>query len=284
MPSITRGLDVTQTAQWYQKARNSESWSERRRCYDVLSDILREHRTPRRSYERASQAPIQVPGILTEVARRMHFSSREPVYKRWRARQGSRQIPRWAGTDPAIRPAAAFIDEAKIVAFWPYRAGVIDVADAFDMTAVEILTAYLRSLAAWASDHVTLAACLPPSPPACVIEDMEVFAMRETERTPRLIGLCHTVAELVLADPSMTPLGAFNAVRDEVSHLYSDPERIADRVNYSMAELSDRLMRGAICGTVVDADQARQILASLNELKWLLTSGVTADGMNGDAQ
>lgn len=268
MPSITRRLDATHTAQWYQGARGSGSWGERERCYDALAAILDEQRAPVRPYERASQPPVQVPGILTEVAHRAHFSSREPVYKRWRARQAGRQVPRWAGPDSAIAPAAAFIDEAKIVAFWPYRAGVLDVAGVFDMTVTETLTAYLRSLAAWAHDHLTLAAYLPPGPPACVIEDMEVFAAGDGIKGARLTELCAVVVTSVLADPSMTPLGAFNVVRDEVSGLYPDPEQIADRVGYSLAELSDRLMRGA--DRLVDADQASRILAAVNELQGML--------------
>jgi hypothetical protein len=284
VPSIVTGLGATRTAQWYQKARNSDSWGERQRCFDALSVILHEHRAAARPYERPRQHPIQVPGILTLVAHRMYFSSREPVYKRWRAQQDRRRIPRWAGPDPGIGPAAAFIDEAKVVAFWPYRAGMLEVAATFDMTEPETLTAYLRSLAAWASDLVTLAACLPSGPPACAVEDMEVFAGGDQTRAARLTGLCEAVVELVLEDPSLTPLGAFNAVRAEVSEMYPEPGRIADRVHSSVAELSDRLMREADPGTLVDADQARLILASLDELKFLLTGGVTADVRTGDAR
>jgi hypothetical protein len=218
----------------------------------------------------------------------MYFSSREPVYKRWRARTDGQQVTRWAGPNSAIKPAAAFIDEAKIVAFWAYRAGMLDVADAFDMTDVEVLTAYLRSLAAWTSDHMTLAAYLPAGPPACVIEDMEVLAAGDGARAPRLARLCATVVELVLEDPSVTPLGAFNAVRAAVSQMYPEPRRIADQVHFSLAELSDRLMRGADRQALLDADQAGQILASLDELKLLLSGGgathVPTDARVGDGQ
>ncbi len=281
MPSVIRGLDATRTAQWYEKARNSDSWAERQRCFDALSAALEEHRVPARPFERPRQPSIQIPGILTEVARRIHFS-REPVYKRWRAQQDARQIPRWAGSDPRVTPAAAFIAEAKVVAYWPYRAAALDVAGTFDTTEAETLTAYLRSLAAWAADRLALAACLPSGPPACVVEDMEVFAAGDRARTSRLIALCRAVVELVVEDPSMTPLGAFNAVRDEVSAMYSDPRRIADRVNYSLVELSDQLMHTAGCDALVDADQASRILASLDELKQLLTRDVAVSRANGD--
>lgn len=277
VPSITRRLDATHTAQWYQGARCSGSWGERQQCFDALAAILAERRAHARPYERASQPPIRVPGILTEVAHRAHFSSREPVYKRWRARQSGRQVPRWAGPDAAIAPASAFIDEAKIVAFWPYRAGVLDVAGAFDMTVAETLAAYMRSLAAWARDHMTLAAYSPPGPPACVIEDMEVFGAGDGIRVARLTELCAVVVMSVLADPSMTPLGAFNMVRDEVTELYPDPEQIgADRVGYSLAELSERLMRGA--DGLVDADQASRILAAVNELQGMLAASAVTGG------
>lgn len=276
MPSITRRLDATHTAQWYRGARGSESWGERQRCYDALAAILDERRVPAQPYERAAQPTVQVPGILTEVAHRAHFSSREPVYKRWRARQAGRQVPRWAGPDSVIAPAAAFIGEAKIVAFWPYRAGVLDVAAAFDMTVTETLAAYLRSLAAWARDHLALAAYLPPGPPACVIEDMEVFGAGDGTRAACLARSCAVVVMSVLADPSMTPLGAFNVVRDEVSELYPDPEQIADRVGYSLAELSDRLMHGV--ERLVDADQASWLLAAVNELQGMLAAGAGHGG------
>jgi hypothetical protein len=282
MSSITRELGATRTAQWYQKARGFDSWSERRRCYDALSAIAAERRAAARPYERACQPQIRIPGVLTEVAHRVYFSSHESVYKRWRARPGARQIPRWAGPDSGIAPAAAFIIEARIIDFWPYRTGVLDVAGAFDMTDVELLTAYLRSLAAWAGDRTALAACLPSGPPACVPEDMEVFAGGDQQRSSRLLGFCGTVVELLLDDPSLTPLGAFNAVRAQVTEMYPEPGRIADRVRFSMAELSDRLMRGADRGTLVNAEQARQIVTSLDELKWLLTAGFIADGRKED--
>lgn len=274
MPSITRGLAATRTARWYQDMRGSGSWTDRQRCFDALSDILHEHRAPALPYVRPRQPPIEVPGLLTEVAHRAYFSSREPVYKRWRAVQDGKEAARWAGSDPRVTPSAAFICEAKIVSFWAYRTGMLDVAATFDMTDAELLAAYLRSLTVWTRDHITLAACVPSGPPACAAEDMDVFAAGDGARTACMTGLCRTVVDLVLEDPSITALGAFNVVRAEVAGLYPESGRIADRVQSSIAELSDRLMRDGNPRTLVDTDQARLILAGLDELKSLLTRNV----------
>jgi hypothetical protein len=281
VPSIARGLTATRTARWYQEARGSASWTDRQRCFDALSDILCEHRAPALPYVRPRQPPIEVPGLLSEVAHRAYFSSREPVYKRWRAAQDGRKAARWAGPDRGITPSVAFVCEAKIVSFWPYRAGMLDVAATFDMADAELLTVYLRTLTAWTRDHITLAACAPPGPPPCAAEDMDVFAAGDGARTACLAGLCRTVIDLVLEDPSITPLGAFNVVRAEVAGLYPESGRVADRVESSIAELSDRLMRDGNPGTLVDADQARLILAGLDELKSLL-AGSVAQGAGTD--
>jgi hypothetical protein len=276
VPSITRELDATRTARWYVRAHDCDSWIKREQCFGALTVILDDHRASARPGERPSQPPVQVPGLLDEVARRLYFRSREPVYKRWRSRPDGQRAARWAGPDFAITPAAAFIHEAKIVGFWPYRAGVLEVAGAFSMTDVEVLTAYLRALAAWACDHLTLAALVPSGPPACVAEDMEVFAAGDAARASRLAGASRAVVQTVLDDPSMTPLGAFNMVRGEVVELYREPVRIADRVHYSVAELSDRLMREADPAALVDQEQCRLLLASLDELRLLLTSEAVA--------
>jgi hypothetical protein len=281
MPSITRELDATRTTRWYARARDCDSWDKRTRCFGVLTLILDDHRAPPCPGERPSQPPVQVPGLLDEVAHRLYFS-REPVYKLWRSRPDGHRVARWAGPDSAVTPVRAFINEAKIVGFWPYRAGVLEVAGAFSMTDVEVLTAYLRALAAWAGDHLTLAALVPSGPPACVAEDMEVFAAGDEARASRLTGASRAVVQTVLDDPSMTPLGAFNMVRGEVVELYRDPVHIADRVHHFVAELSDRLMREADPAALVDQEQGRLLLASLDELRLLLTS--EADAPSGGAR
>ena len=97
--------------------------------------------------------------MLTLVARQAQYTGAEPVYRRYRDKQHGQRIPRWAGQDPGIKPTAAFLAEAKIVAFWPYRQGVIEVADAFGMTPAEWGAAYLRALVTWARDDRSLAAC-----------------------------------------------------------------------------------------------------------------------------
>jgi hypothetical protein len=259
------------------------------RCFTALSLILAEHRAPGQPYQCRSQPPIVLRGILAEVAHRAHFASAEPVYKRWRARQGSQPIARWSGGDPAVKPGAAFVAEAKIATFWPYREGMLKIADAFDMTLTEVGGAYLRALAAWASDDIALAACHPQGPPGCVAEDMEVIAAHlarradvpaPRERAARLEGLARNVVSQVLADASITPLGAYNAVRGELLQLLAEPDSVADRVARSVAELSDRLLHQVDGDAVLAADQARQMLAALDGLSSLLAdvalAGVTA--------
>ena len=106
------------------------------------------------------------------------------------------------------------VAEAKIVGFWPYREGALQVADAFDMTLTEVAATYLRALAAWASDDIPLAACHPDGPPPCVAEDMAVLAARIEQhadvpprrRAARLAELAHTIISHVLADASIAPL------------------------------------------------------------------------------
>jgi hypothetical protein len=289
VPSIGQELDTTRTALWYRAARTAQragAWDERMRCFTTLSQILAEHRAPVRPYQCRSQPPIVLSGILTEVARRAHFASAEPVYKRWRARQDGQPIARWSGADPAIKPGAAFVAEAKIATFWPYREGALTVADAFDMTPTEVTAAYLRALAAWACDDIPLVACRPEGPPDCVAEDMEVIAAHLARRggaapphvrAARLTALARHVVSQVLADASITPLGAFNTVRDELLQLLAKPDSVAERVACSVTELSDRLLHRADGAAVLAADQARQMLTALKGLSSLLADVALAD-------
>jgi hypothetical protein len=254
------------------------------RCFAALSAVLAECRVPRRPGECRTQAPIQLTGVLSRVASRAHFAGAEPVYRRWRASKDGRPTGRWAGPDPAVRPGPAFVAEAKIVAFWPYREGVLKVADAFDMTRTEVAAAYLRALAAWACDDIPLAACHPARPPGCVLEDMAVLAAPRlchvgamphpgprSTRAARLAELAGNVVAEVLADASVTPLGAFNTVRDEVLQLLAEPaDSISDRVTRSVTELGDRILHGTDGEPVLAVGEAGQILAELRGLASLL--------------
>lgn len=293
VPTLRQELEATGTALWFQAARSTQragAWDERMRCFAALSELLDERRAPRRPGERLSQPPIQLPGVLKEVAHRVPFSGAEPVYRRWRASQDSRQTGRWAGPDSAVRPADAFVAEAKVVTFWPYREGVLKIADAFDMSSTEVAASYLRALAAWASDDIPLAACHPGGVPGCVLEDMVVLAARTSSqagavppqpvprpvRAARLAELAGDVVAAVLADASITPLGAFNTVRNEVLLLLAESaDSIASRVTSSVAELADRILHGTDGEPALTLEEADQILTALRGLTALLAD--TAD-------
>jgi hypothetical protein len=288
MPSIRQELEATRTARWYRQVsggRCAGAWAERVRDYAALRAILDRHAagTAGCAARRHAQPPIHLPGLLKLVAEQGHYAGAEPVYRRYRHRQQERpqQIPRLAGPDPAIRPAAAFLTEARVVTFWPYREGVIEVADAFDMSRAEWAAAYLRGLAAWAADGRPLAAYQPAGPPACVLEDMTAIAGAGTRwragspTTPvhaeRLFVLAGDVVRSVLSDGSITPLGAFNGVRREVRSLLSPPpEPAAEQLLRSAAELSDRMLHAADGDVVVTQDQARRLRSMIDGLSALL--------------
>lgn len=280
MPSIGQELEETRTARWYRAARNAQrakAWDERARCFAALSTVLSD------AVAREAKAPdgpgqsIRLPGILTIVARSAHFASAEPVYKRWRARQDGQPVTRWAGMDPTVKPVAAFISEAKIAAFWPYREGVVKIADAFDMTLTEFALAYLRVLASWAGEHPLLAACHPAGPPPCVAEDMAVLAGRlavsdGARRGARLGEVAANVVAAALADPGITSADAAGAAAAEVGSLLAEPANsIAERVSDSVAELTERI---AADDHVIGMAQATRLLAALRQLDAML-SGVT---------
>jgi hypothetical protein len=289
MPSIAQELGLTPTAAWYQAARSAErarDWNDRLRCFGEFSNLLAEYRTPRKPGQRWSQQPVRPHGMMPEIARRA-YSSPETVYRRWRAQRADPGIPRWAGADQAVRPGPAFVAEAKIVAFWPYREGALGVADDFDMTLTEIAACYFRALAAWASDVPALAACEPGGVPGCAVEDLEVIARRFARQssqhvdcaalTTRLEQLARHLVDRTLEDASLTPLGAFNTVRDEFSQLLAQPEDpIAARVSSALAELTDRLSRHCADEVVISPYEARQLQMALNGLTALLAGAGAA--------
>jgi hypothetical protein len=272
---------MTRTAQWYREARGAQrakAWAERAGDYAALHAVLAE-RVAGDCAGRRAQPPVELSGLLSLVARQAHYAGAEPVYRRYRDKQRGQQISRWAGQDPGIKPAAAFLAEAKIVAFCPYREGVIEVADAFDMTPDEWAAAYLRALAAWAADDRPLAACQPAGAPQCVLEDMLVLARATAHaaspagaRAARLYELAGQVVRAVLDDASITALGAFNTVRDEVRALLTvPPASPAERLSQAIAELSDQIIH-ADPNTVLTRPQAERLRSRLIDLTALLAS------------
>jgi hypothetical protein len=280
MPSIRQELKTTRTARWYRDASGTQragAWADRERDYAALRAVLAEHaRGAETATGRHEQPPIQLPGLLSLVAKQAHYAGAEPVYRRYRSKQQGAPILRWAGTDSPMRPCAAFLAEARITAFWPYREGMLEVSDEFEMTRAEWASAYLQALAAWAADDRTLAAYAPGGPPLCVPEDMAVIAGVHAPRAAgpsaaahaeRLTALAGEVVRGVLSDASMTPLGAFNTVRDEVRSLLSpSPESLAEQVLRAVAELSDRMIHGS----GMAPGQARRLEGMLASLGTLL--------------
>jgi hypothetical protein len=280
MPSIRQELETTRTARWYRDASGAQragAWADRERDYAAFHAVLAEHASaPATSADRQEQPPVQLAGLLSLVAKRAHYAGAEPVYRRYRSKQQGAPILRWAGPEPATRPSAAFLAEARIAAFWPYREGVLEVADTFDMTRVEWATAYLRALAAWAADNRPLAAYAPGGAPPCVPEDMAVISgtrppgaagAAAAHCAERLSVLAGDVVRRVLGDAGITPLAAFGTVRDEVRSLLGpSPESLADQILRAAAELSDRMVHGASMAP----EQARRLQGKLASLATLL--------------
>lgn len=340
--STNHELNSTRTALWHEVAsgtHRADAWAERLRCFIGLSEMLAEQarldkdqpqcaqprtastdtvtpfavppdpltRPGKAGSARPQQAQIAPRALLTEVARRAHFAAHETVYKKFRA-EWEGPIARWAGTDEAVKPRNALIAEAKIVSFWAYREGVLQIAGKFDMSLPEVAEAYLRALAAWAGGDVPLAACRPAGPPACVAEDMAVLSMlwtqryhhgvseppewaigtrrvgaapraaargREkdpvTEKAEHLEKLAGTVVTSVLEDPTITPAGAFDAVRDDLARLLAEPaDPLADQLSRAAAQLSDRILHQAPGDPVLTPQQASRLLTALTGLSGLL--------------
>ena len=174
--------------------------------------------------------------------------------------------------------------EAKLVSFWPYRTGVLAVADRFEMSLAEVAEAYLRALGLWAKNAPVLAACIPAGPPACVSEDMEVFAVRALRQRSvgraeagdmgtRLADFAGRVVSVVLDDASITPLGAFNTIRDEALRLFSEPpDPIAARLSYALTELADQLLHRRGEEEVLTQEQVLSLQAEMTGLGFLLAS------------
>jgi hypothetical protein len=179
-----------------------------------------------------------------------------------------------------MRPSTAFLAEARIAAFWPYREGVLEVADACDMTRVEWATAYLHALAAWAAEDRALAAYVPAGAPLCVPEDMAVLANGHTPwgagpaaavRAERLSVLADDIVRNVVSNVGAAPHDALDAVLDEVHSLLSpSPEALAEQILRAAADLSERMTHGSSMAP----EQARRLHSSLASLTALLASQV----------
>ncbi len=290
MPSLTQDLAHTGTARWLREARQADpsAWKDRERCFEALARILDRWRSSRLG-DRWSQPSVSPPHLLSDVARDARIS-RGSVYQRWTAAQNGRGITRWAGPDPGVAPREAFVAEAKIVSFWPCREGALAVADVFEMSLIEVAASYLRALGAWAADNPVLAACVPSGPPPCVGEDMRVLARRRFARSPagrsgidaaasKLKALAGDLVGAVLGDASMTPLGAFNVIRDQTLRLLSDPpDPVIVKAGNALSELADRLLYRRDGEQVLTVGQARQLQAEITSLSALLASAAGGHG------
>jgi hypothetical protein len=97
-------------------------------------------------------------------------------------------------------------------------------------------------------------------------------------RLPRLSpeGAHGNLISHVLDDASLTPLGAFNTIRDDVVQLLAKPEDpILDRVLNVLAELGDQLSRSSRSDLAVTDDQAQKLLLAMNGISALLASGTS---------
>lgn len=310
MSSIVAGLNSTWTAQWYQTAsgtQRADAWAERLRYFAALSELLRELVTGDRPQQQApARQLLQIAprGLVSEVARRAHFAAHETLYKRFRP-DWEGPIARWAGSDDTVKPRSALVAEAKIVSFWPYREGVVRLADKPDVPLQEVAEAYLLALAEWASDDIPLAACRPAGPPACMAEDMAVIAalwlhratsgrmiaaprpgvpadLRDRERdllagkAGQLERLAASVVRRLLENPDLPAVRAVEAVRDDLGRVLADPsDPVIDQLARTAAQLSERLARPS-AGPPVTPRQARRLLAALAPLVAQL-SAITAE-------
>ena len=294
MSSIACELRSTWTARWYQAAsgtQRADAWAERLRYFAALSELLGELVTG----DRRPLPQIAPRGLVAEVARRAHFAAHETLYKRFRPNWEG-PIARWAGHDDTVKPRSALVAEAKIVSFWPYRDGVMRLADKPDALLPEVAQAYLLALAEWASDDIPLAACRPAGPPACVPEDMTVIAAlwlrramsgrllpgagpgtpagsgdRERElvagQAEQLGRLAGSVVRRLLEDPAVSPAQAAEAAHSDLGRLLADPtDPVVDQLARAAAQLSGRLARPSPAEPPVTSQQARRLLAALAPL------------------
>ena len=269
MPSLTDELMHTRTAQWHRLARTqqcSAAWKMRELCFSALTGALE------------SEA---IPPSLSVIA---HMVSAAPatLYNWWGADQGAQTVARWAGPDPAVKPSLAFMAEAKVVSFWPYRSGCLSVADAFDMNLTELLSAYYRTLAVWATDCVALAGCRPSGAPGCVAEDLAVIARfapggpaSSRERaSERLTMLADRILSSILQDSSLTPAGALDGICEEMSQLLTPrDDRLADRVEATLTELADRILHCEPHEKVLTGAQSRKVQRAMARIGLTLGSG-----------
>jgi hypothetical protein len=301
MGSVVVELNSTGTAQWYQAAsgtQRADAWAERLRYFAALSELLEEivgGERPRPSAPARELPQIAPRGLVSEVARRAHFAAHETLYKRFRP-DWEGPIARWAGNDGTVKPRSALVAEAKIVSFWPYRDGVVRLADKPDVPLQEVAETYLLALAEWASADMPLAACRPAGPPACVAEDMAVIAalwlrhalsgrmfaesrpgirpdFRDRERNAvagkagQLERLAGSVVRRLLENPELPPDQAVEAVRPDLGAILADPtDPVVDQLARATAQLADRLARPSATDPPVTAAQAHRLLAALAPL------------------
>ena len=75
----------------------------------------------------------------------------------------------------------------------------------------------------------------------------------------------------VLDDPTITPAGAFEAVRDDLARLLAEPaDPLADQLSRAAAQLSDRILHQPPGDALLTPLQASRLLTALTGLGGLL--------------
>src|SRR5205085_789168 len=81
----------------------------------------------------------------------------------------------------------------------------------------------------------------------------------------------------VLDDPTITPAGAFGAVRDDLTNLMAEPtDPLADQLSRAAAQLSDRILHQAPGYATLTPQQASRLLTALTGLSGLLAPSAAA--------
>jgi hypothetical protein len=188
-------------------------------------------------------------------------------------------MERLAGAESGLKPSDAFIEECKVVTFWPYRQAVAQIATDFNLGPLTAAGIYFRAVASWVENAGPLTRCGESLLPSCVAEDLAIFANH-----PVIAGtaedfsrLALRVAQLMTSDTDCTPLGALNSVRGELAGLGRRgvrTEQVVVRAQLTMAELIDQLIRGDQAAIDISGDErARLATASAALLRLLESDG-----------
>lgn len=248
MTWLTKDLQNTNTAQWYDVALGSRSpesgtgtgtvprgSATRTRYLEAIQTCLSALVMGPDGSDRASNAELR-DAVVAEVGRR----STSTLYLLFRPESTNSLLGCHGADMRASQGCQDIVDyviaEAKVWTHWPYRQGWLESLAAHEAPGRQFAAETLiRVLAGWAASNQLLAAELFYAPPVSAIEDLQIVCGRNADAAT-VTEILSRVLILAVDPTSPSPAAVLDSVHQDLMNLIFEQVTHVDRVVVDLGE------------------------------------------------